>query len=244
MPFGVPAPRAESTAPAPARRPRDPAADLADCLLAHLQQRHRTVSWLIRPPPCASTASAITRSPRPRAASREPHRGRLRRVRHDAVEHDPVAPGRVPALEQARRPPLRPRHGASFAVLARSRRIMIEEVPSNRWEVNRAALRWLRAAGVVADPLRSYLAQLADHGLEAEGLEISRPLDPSHPDHEAMEMAVGRLVGMVGDKPAAQTSRAFLTETLLALLEEASSPREAAARVMEALRDKMVANSP
>lgn|SRR5215472_14292203 len=128
------------------------------------------------------------------------------------------------------------------------------EVPSNSWEVNRAAHRWLLAAGAEADPTKSYLAQLLAWGLEEAGLQMSRPLDPSHPDHEAMELAAGRLAGMTGAKEAAQATRAFLTnpnlssaeqrETLLASLQQASNPREAAARVMEVLRDKMVANTP
>src|SRR5262249_11449868 len=84
------------------------------------------------------------------------------------------------------------------------------EVPSNRWPVNQAALKWLKEGKAAPDGDRSYLAQLAWWGLGNGIVRISRPIAPSQPSHDDVELAIGSLLGSGAEK-AEFASRWFLS---------------------------------
>jgi hypothetical protein len=122
-------------------------------------------------------------------------------------------------------------------------------VPSNRWPVNQAALRWLKAA---RDPVRddmSYLVQLAWWGLE-NGVSPSQPNSPSQPDRNDLELALGRRL-KAGAPEAATATRWVLANpdlnpqetanNLRSQLDLAKSPQEAASLVVETVFERMAA---
>jgi hypothetical protein len=125
----------------------------------------------------------------------------------------------------------------------------MSEAPSNRWPVNQAALKWLREAKVFPEEDASYMAQLAWWGLEKGGLEVWDPIAPSQPSPDNVELLVQTIYGMDADK----ASRFILSnpnlsfkeqrDNLARLLEEATSPQDAAWAVIEALYDLMVAEN-
>lgn len=124
------------------------------------------------------------------------------------------------------------------------------EAPSNRWPVNRAALKWLREAKAVPEEDSSYLAQLAMWGLETGDAQVPRPMSPNQPERHNLELTMEALVG--ADDPAF-ASRWFLsspdldeeeqTNNLLWQLNEATTAQEAAQAVVKTAYDRMVAES-
>lgn len=123
-------------------------------------------------------------------------------------------------------------------------------VPSNNWPVNRAALNWLRAAKKPPNPEVSYLLQLAWWGLE-NGLRVPSPNSPSQPDHNDVELAVGRRLRS-GPKEAAAASRWLLSnpdgenpqvqaQNLARQLGQVNNPMDAARLVVEMACERMAA---
>ena len=128
----------------------------------------------------------------------------------------------------------------------------MSEAPSNQWPINQAALRWLEEAKASPDSTVSYIAQLAAWGLAKGIVEIPRPMSPSQPERHNLESAVDALLGS-GPQEVAFASQWFLSnpnldedeqaENLLAELEQATTPAEAATVAVETAYDLMVAES-
>lgn len=126
------------------------------------------------------------------------------------------------------------------------------EAPSNQSPLNRQALAWLRQAKASPQSEVSYLAQLAEWGLESGRVEIPRPLSASQPERHNLEDAVSSLL-RPGREEAAFASQWFLSNPnlppeeqgviLLRQLSQATTAEEAAQAVVETAYDVMVASS-
>lgn len=123
----------------------------------------------------------------------------------------------------------------------------MSEHQTNRWPMNQAALKWLNPKA--ADPSSSYLAQLAQWGLERGGAEVSRPVSPSQPDRGEVAQMVEQLVGedpgsanrWLVQNPNLPTEDQM--RNLAAQLSSATSAEEAAQIAVETVYDRMVAES-
>ena len=128
----------------------------------------------------------------------------------------------------------------------------MNEAPSNLWPVNQAALMWLKEAKEPQDQQVSYLAQLAMWGLDKGLVEVPPPMSASQPERHNLENAVGTLLTS-GSRGAEFATRWFLSNpnldqdqqdaNLTSLLDQASTPQEAAQIVVETAYDLMVAES-
>jgi len=129
-----------------------------------------------------------------------------------------------------------------------------QEVPVNQWPINQAALAWLTKAKEPADPERPYVLQLAAWALEADKIDLPRPIAPSQPEPEAVKQVAYGLGQARGRTEAYEAMRRLFgnpnlthkeeQDNLLASLELAKSPQEAAQAVIQVIYDLMVATSP
>jgi hypothetical protein len=125
----------------------------------------------------------------------------------------------------------------------------MNEVPSNNWPINRAALKWLREAKESPQQDASYVAQLAMWGLEKGIVDVSRPLSPSQPERHELELVVGTVFGWEPEEASEwflsnpNLEREEQEDNLAWLLEQAKSPQEAAQIAVETAYDLMVAKS-
>ena len=120
---------------------------------------------------------------------------------------------------------------------------------ANEQPVNQAALRWLKEGNMSPDDSVSYLAQLANWGLEKDVVNLPRPTSPSQPDPHNVENALGVLLG----RTVAHATDWFLSnpnlskeeqaDSLVSQLEQAEDLTQASQIVVETAYDLMVAES-
>lgn len=126
------------------------------------------------------------------------------------------------------------------------------EAPSNRLPINQAALAQLRKAKVHPDPMKAYLAQLAQWGMDK--VHLPQPISPQQPLPDDLREFVARLVLVPGPAQAERATRLILsnpnltveeqTDDLEEFLSLASDPEQAAEAVVEAIYDLMVVTAP
>lgn len=120
---------------------------------------------------------------------------------------------------------------------------------SNSSPINRQALHWLEQAKAETSDQQSYLAQLAAWGLEQSEIR-DPPIAPNHPDQHDLTSAIEALLGADPDQATAwflenpELDPAEQESSLLADLQQAESPQQAAQRAVESAYSVMVAHSP
>jgi hypothetical protein len=129
-----------------------------------------------------------------------------------------------------------------------------QEVPVNQWPINQAALEWLRKAKEPGDPEVPYVLQLATWALEADKIDLPRPIAPGQPEPEAVRQVAFGLGAARGREEAYQAMRRLFSNPNLTHREEqdnlsnslakAKSPEKAAQAVIEVIYDLMVATAP
>ena len=71
----------------------------------------------------------------------------------------------------------------------------MNDVPSNNWPINQAALAWLQEAKASPNPDVSYIAQLAAWGFEKNQVSLPPRVSPSQLESHNLENAVENLLG-------------------------------------------------
>lgn len=120
---------------------------------------------------------------------------------------------------------------------------------SNNSPLNQQARHWLDQAKAESSDQVSYLAQLADWGLERTAVPLPKPNSPRQPDRHDLTSAIEAISGA---EPEAATEW-FLSNpntspedeeaNLLQLLQDSQTPQEAAQAVLETTFDMMSASS-
>lgn len=119
---------------------------------------------------------------------------------------------------------------------------------SNSSPLNRQALHWLQQAKAETSDQQSYLAQLAQWGTER--LELPEPQTEREPDSHDLTMALERAMGAEPERATEwllsnpNLSLEEQTDLLLPQLQQAETPQQAAAAVLETFFDAMTAASP